>query len=130
MLNSLLKIILSLLSSFLLPFQYFNDDVFLGEEVWPNDFYDGSTGQKIYFSWPLPDCAPGCPNSWIKDGYCDTVCNTSRCMYDGHDCIGPDIKMGFGGGDSNMNFQWNDSSIENLKPNCHENCLDLWLSDR
>ena len=31
-----------------------NDDVFLGKEVWPEDFYTEHSGQKIYFSWPLP----------------------------------------------------------------------------
>ena len=108
-------------------FLYFNDDVFLGEEVWPSDFYDATFGQKVYFSWPLPDCAPGCPNNWIKDGYCDTICNTTECMHDGGDCIGSEIKMGFGG-DNNINFHWNDSN-ENTRPTCAENCLDLWLSD-
>ena len=60
-------------------FLYFNDDVFLGEEVWPSDFFDTTFGQKVYFSWPLPDCATGCPNNWIKDGYCDT--GESPCLY-------------------------------------------------
>lgn len=107
-------------------FLYFNDDVFLGEEVWPNDFYDAPYGQKIYFSWPLPDCAPGCPNSWIKDGYCDLVCNSTECMQDGGDCVGPNIKMGFTG-DVNSNFHWNDSVSD--QPPCVPNCLDPWLSD-
>jgi hypothetical protein len=50
-------------------FLYMNDDVFLGREVWPEDFFSSHSGQKIYFSWPLPDCATGCPNSWVKDGW-------------------------------------------------------------
>ena len=49
-------------------FLYMNDDVFLGKEDWPDDFYHEHSGQKIYFSWALPDCAVGCPNSWVKDG--------------------------------------------------------------
>ena len=48
-------------------------------------------------------------------------------MHDGGDCIGSEIKMGFGG-DNNINFHWNDST-EDTRPTCAENCLDLWLSD-
>ena len=58
----------------------FNKSIIFQEEIWPSDFFDSAFGQKIYFSWPLPDCAPGCPNSYIKDGYCDLVCNTTQCM--------------------------------------------------
>jgi len=32
------------------------------------------------------ECAPGCPDSWIGDGYCDAVCNVLECTYDGGDC--------------------------------------------
>ena len=32
------------------------------------------------------ECAPGCPISWIADGYCDDVCNVAECAYDGGDC--------------------------------------------
>lgn len=102
-------------------FLYFNDDVFLGQEIWPSDFYDPSLGQKVYFSWPLPDCAPGCANSWIKDGYCDTVCNTTKCMFDGGDCLGKDIKMGFG--------EEAEVQTGNEHSQCALGCLDPWLSD-
>lgn len=107
-------------------FLYMNDDVFLGKPVWPSDFYDETDGQKIYFSWPLPDCEPGCPNGWIKDGYCDVVCNTTNCMHDGGDCLGANPKMGFGDEDQHA-FHWNDSLYD--RPLCSDACLDPWLAD-
>ena len=36
-------------------FIYFNDDVFLGSPVWPDDFFT-TQGQKIYFAWDVPRC--------------------------------------------------------------------------
>jgi len=42
----------------------------------------------VYLTWPVPNCAEGCPGSWIKDGYCDKACNNSACDWDGGDCIG------------------------------------------
>jgi UDP-N-acetylglucosamine-lysosomal-enzyme len=103
-----------------------NDDIFFGQEVWPNDFYDESVGQKVYFSWPLPDCAPGCPNSWINDGYCDLVCNTTNCMHDGGDCFGDNPAMGFGG-DNSVAFHWDYTGDYTLA--CADGCLDPWLAD-
>ena len=110
-------------------FLYLNDDVFIGQEIWPSDFYEAGSGQKVYFSWPLPDCAKNCPNSWIKDGYCDIACNTTECMHDGGDCVGNDIKMGYGAEDDN---HYGDNSHDfNLMEDiqCNEGCLDPWLSD-
>ncbi|KFQ39659.1 N-acetylglucosamine-1-phosphotransferase subunits alpha/beta, partial [Mesitornis unicolor] len=69
-------------------FIYLNDDVMFGKDVWPDDFYSHSKGQKVYLTWPVPNCAEGCPGSWIKDGYCDKACNNSACDWDGGDCIG------------------------------------------
>uniref|UniRef100_A0A8C6Y653 N-acetylglucosamine-1-phosphate transferase subunits alpha and beta n=1 Tax=Naja naja TaxID=35670 RepID=A0A8C6Y653_NAJNA len=69
-------------------FVYLNDDVMFGKDVWPDDFYSHSKGQKVYLTWPVPNCAEGCPGSWIKDGYCDKACNNSACDWDGGDCIG------------------------------------------
>lgn len=43
---------------------------------------------QVYLTWPVPNCAEGCPGSWIKDGYCDKACNNSACDWDGGDCIG------------------------------------------
>lgn len=46
---------------------------------------------QVYLTWPVPNCAEGCPGSWIKDGYCDKACNNSACDWDGGDCLGKDI---------------------------------------
>lgn len=43
---------------------------------------------QVYLSWSIPDCAPGCPQTWIKDGYCDKACNVSECGWDAGDCAG------------------------------------------
>lgn len=67
-------------------FLYFNDDIFLGNEIWPEDFITQTGGQKIHLAWPVPDCSDVCPWIWVGDGSCDTVCNTTTCEYDGGDC--------------------------------------------
>ncbi|KAK8760345.1 hypothetical protein V5799_028388 [Amblyomma americanum] len=64
-------------------FIYLNDDVFFGKEVWPEDFYTHAAGYKVRLAWPVPDCALGCPTTWVKDGYCDKPCNNSKCEWDG-----------------------------------------------
>lgn len=48
---------------------------------------------QVYLSWNIPDCAPGCPQSWIKDGYCDKACNVSECGYDAGDCDGKSARL-------------------------------------
>ncbi|TRY57872.1 hypothetical protein DNTS_017664 [Danionella cerebrum] len=78
-------------------FIYLNDDVMFGKDVWPDDFYSHSKGQKVYLTWPVPNCAEGCPGSWIKDGYCDKACNNSACDWDGGDCQGTAGSSRFGG---------------------------------
>lgn len=80
-------------------FLYFNDDTMLGSQVWPDDWFTQSGGQKVYLAWPVPNCNDGCPSSWIGDGYCDIACNTTykiaqktslhvcrECDFDGGDC--------------------------------------------
>ncbi|KAJ4439262.1 hypothetical protein ANN_07382 [Periplaneta americana] len=67
-------------------FLYLNDDVMFGKEVWPDDFITNANGQKVYLSWPVPDCSDSCPWSWVADGSCDVSCNTSECSFDGGDC--------------------------------------------
>ena len=104
-------------------FLYFNDDTFLGEPIWPNDFYSGQTGQKIYFEYPLPDCSPGCPMSWINDGYCDKICNTTSCMHDGGDCIGDHPKIGFEEGQMEHAFHEN---ADNQSHTEHPNPYKVW----
>lgn len=49
------------------------------------------TSLQVYLTWPVPNCAEGCPGSWIKDGYCDKACNNSACDWDGGDCLGKDV---------------------------------------
>ncbi|XP_050452786.1 N-acetylglucosamine-1-phosphotransferase subunits alpha/beta isoform X2 [Cataglyphis hispanica] len=67
-------------------FLYFNDDVILGAEVWPEDFITQAGGQKIYLAWWVPDCSKVCPWAWVGDGSCDHACNTTLCEFDGGDC--------------------------------------------
>lgn len=67
-------------------FIYFNDDVMLGAEVWPEDFITHAEGQKVYLAWWVPDCSDVCPWAWVKDGACDPSCNTTLCEFDGGDC--------------------------------------------
>jgi UDP-N-acetylglucosamine-lysosomal-enzyme len=54
-------------------FVYFNDDVFLGAETWPDDFRTRARGQRVYLAWEIPKCNPGCMDSWIADKFCDAV---------------------------------------------------------
>ncbi|KAK2588199.1 hypothetical protein KPH14_004236 [Odynerus spinipes] len=67
-------------------FLYFNDDVLLGAEVWPEDFITQAGGQKVYLTWWVPDCSDVCPWAWVGDGSCDPACNTTLCEFDGGDC--------------------------------------------
>ena len=66
-------------------FLYFNDDVFLGRPVYPEDFIS-SEGYKVFLAWNIPNCNTGCPANWLTDGYCDLACNVSACNFDGGDC--------------------------------------------
>jgi UDP-N-acetylglucosamine-lysosomal-enzyme len=38
---------------------YLNDDVMLGSDVLPDDFFTHAQGTKVYLSWEVPKCAPG-----------------------------------------------------------------------
>ncbi|XP_076815402.1 N-acetylglucosamine-1-phosphotransferase subunits alpha/beta-like isoform X2 [Clavelina lepadiformis] len=106
-------------------FIYFNDDVMFGKEVWPDDFYTHSSGQKVYLTWPVPNCAEGCAPSWITDGYCDTVCNVSECNWDGGDCTGPNVKAGVGMS-NNFGNNWQPS----FGSYCRPGCSTAWLADK
>ncbi|XP_038612406.1 N-acetylglucosamine-1-phosphotransferase subunits alpha/beta isoform X1 [Tachyglossus aculeatus] len=116
-------------------FIYLNDDVMFGKDVWPDDFYSHSKGQKVYLTWPVPNCAEGCPGSWIKDGYCDKACNNSACDWDGGDCIGNNggSRYGAGGGGT--------GGVGNGQPwqfgvgitgvsYCNQGCANSWLADK
>ncbi|XP_033751371.1 LOW QUALITY PROTEIN: N-acetylglucosamine-1-phosphotransferase subunits alpha/beta-like [Pecten maximus] len=104
-------------------FIYLNDDVMFGKDVWPDDFYTFSGGQKVYLTWPVPNCQDGCPTTWIKDGYCDKACNNSDCEWDGGDCTGDHVNQaahwqgGAWQGDTGADY-------------CFQGCPNSWLADR
>uniref|UniRef100_A0A4W5MS11 N-acetylglucosamine-1-phosphotransferase subunits alpha/beta n=1 Tax=Hucho hucho TaxID=62062 RepID=A0A4W5MS11_9TELE len=114
-------------------FIYLNDDVMFGKDVWPDDFFSHSKGQKVYLTWPVPNCAEGCPGSWIKDGYCDKACNNSACDWDGGDCLGAGgSRFGTGvGGVANQPWQFAGGlgGIGGVS-SCNQGCANSWLADK
>uniref|UniRef100_A0A4W3I847 N-acetylglucosamine-1-phosphotransferase subunits alpha/beta n=1 Tax=Callorhinchus milii TaxID=7868 RepID=A0A4W3I847_CALMI len=113
-------------------FIYLNDDVMFGKEVWPDDFYTHSNGQKVYLTWPVPNCADGCPGSWIKDGYCDKACNNSACDWDGGDCLGNlggRIAVGGGVGVANAQLWQLNGGFPGVSY-CNQGCANSWLADK
>ncbi|PNJ83194.1 GNPTAB isoform 6, partial [Pongo abelii] len=116
-------------------FIYLNDDVMFGKDVWPDDFYSHSKGQKVYLTWPVPNCAEGCPGSWIKDGYCDKACNNSACDWDGGDCSGNSggsryIAGGGGAGSIGVGQPWQFGGGINSVSYCNQGCANSWLADK
>ncbi|XP_071407178.1 N-acetylglucosamine-1-phosphotransferase subunits alpha/beta isoform X1 [Pithys albifrons albifrons] len=116
-------------------FIYLNDDVMFGKDVWPDDFYSHSKGQKVYLTWPVPNCAEGCPGSWIKDGYCDKACNNSACDWDGGDCIGNSGGSRYGAGGGALggigNGQpWQFGAGISGVSYCNQGCANSWLADK
>ncbi|XP_066212662.1 N-acetylglucosamine-1-phosphotransferase subunits alpha/beta isoform X2 [Saccopteryx leptura] len=116
-------------------FIYLNDDVMFGKDVWPDDFYSHSKGQKVYLTWPVPNCAEGCPGSWIKDGYCDKACNNSACDWDGGDCSGNSGGSRYGavgGGTGNIGAgqPWHFGGGINSVSYCNQGCANSWLADK
>ncbi|RHY62778.1 hypothetical protein DYB30_002385 [Aphanomyces astaci] len=67
-------------------FLYFNDDVFLGAPVTPEDFISPSGVQNIYLSWEVPECSKGCREFNLGNQICDPSCNTTACAFDMGDC--------------------------------------------
>eukprot|EP01114_Cavostelium_apophysatum_P003574 TRINITY_DN1353_c0_g2_i5.p1 TRINITY_DN1353_c0_g2~~TRINITY_DN1353_c0_g2_i5.p1 ORF type:complete len:1245 (+),score=388.40 TRINITY_DN1353_c0_g2_i5:191-3925(+) len=116
-------------------FIYFNDDTMLGNEVWPDDFFSQSSGQKIFLSWPVPNCNDGCPANWIGDGYCDAPCNVSDCDWDADDCKNVTSTTGgrtSGGGNAGGNW-WNNGGFNKGDKDgkyCAANCPDTWIGDK
>ncbi|KAJ8007052.1 hypothetical protein DPEC_G00113570 [Dallia pectoralis] len=118
-------------------FVYLNDDVMFGKDVWPDDFFSHSKGQKVYLTWPVPNCAEGCPGSWIKDGYCDKACNNSACDWDGGDCLGAGGSRRFAvggagaGGTGNQPWQFAGGlgGIGGVSY-CNQGCANSWLADK
>lgn len=51
---------------------------------------DGSgndySGDDNWDDFSSQECAPGCPDYWINDDYCDSDCYNAACNYDGSDC--------------------------------------------
>ncbi|XP_060742394.1 N-acetylglucosamine-1-phosphotransferase subunits alpha/beta isoform X5 [Tachysurus vachellii] len=117
-------------------FIYLNDDVLFGKDVWPDDFYSHSKGQKVYLTWPVPNCAEGCPGSWIKDGYCDKACNNSACDWDGGDCLhgaGSSRLGGPGGVAGGAGQPWQFAGgLGGLGAVsfCNQGCANSWLADK
>ncbi|XP_015338340.1 N-acetylglucosamine-1-phosphotransferase subunits alpha/beta isoform X1 [Marmota marmota marmota] len=116
-------------------FIYLNDDVMFGKDVWPDDFYSHSKGQKVYLTWPVPNCAEGCPGSWIKDGYCDKACNNSACDWDGGDCTGNNggsryVAGGGGTGSIGVGQPWQFGGGINSVSYCNQGCANSWLADK
>ncbi|XP_055970162.1 N-acetylglucosamine-1-phosphotransferase subunits alpha/beta [Sorex fumeus] len=116
-------------------FIYLNDDVMFGKDVWPDDFYSHSKGQKVYLTWPVPNCAEGCPGSWIKDGYCDKACNNSACDWDGGDCSGNSganryAAGGGGTGGIGIGQHWQFGGGLSGVTYCNQGCANSWLADK
>ncbi|KAL1775466.1 N-acetylglucosamine-1-phosphotransferase subunits alpha/beta [Sigmodon hispidus] len=116
-------------------FIYLNDDVMFGKDVWPDDFYSHSKGQKVYLTWPVPNCAEGCPGSWIKDGYCDKACNNSACDWDGGDCSGNSggsryVPGGGGTGNIGVGQPWHFGGGIHSVSYCNQGCANSWLADK
>ncbi|XP_068729613.1 N-acetylglucosamine-1-phosphotransferase subunits alpha/beta-like [Montipora capricornis] len=105
-------------------FIYLNDDVMFADNVWPDDFYTHANGQKIYLTWPVPNCNEGCPSSWVNDKYCDKPCNVSECDWDGGDCIGVKRK-------TQWSYQgWQSQQSSYRIQFCSPGCADTWVGDR
>ena len=113
-------------------FLYLNDDILLGRPIYPEDFYTESKGFKVYLSWPVPNCAEGCPMNWLKDGYCDQACNSSECLWDGGDCDVDKQNKNSRPNDSRLPFlnAYTDTPVKYTDGYCSPNCVDSWLSDR
>ncbi|KAI6658944.1 N-acetylglucosamine-1-phosphotransferase subunits alpha/beta-like isoform X1 [Oopsacas minuta] len=107
-------------------FLYLNDDVMLGQPVWPEDFYSDTKGQKIYLSWSVPNCRDGCPSSWIGDGYCDSSCNYTECEMDAGDCNATKTRGRMG------RWGYSDYSryAQDTSGYCAAGCPNSWMGDR
>jgi len=109
-------------------FLYFNDDVLLTRNIWPDDFFTKSNGFKIHLAWALPGCNPNCPNNWIRDGYCDKACNTTECEFDGGDCTKTDKNRSHYD-NARLSLM---NETQKLFPDfyCSPGCSTAWLADK
>ncbi|XP_046921236.1 N-acetylglucosamine-1-phosphotransferase subunits alpha/beta isoform X4 [Lynx rufus] len=90
---------------------------------------------QVYLTWPVPNCAEGCPGSWIKDGYCDKACNNSACDWDGGDCSGNSggsryVAGGGGTGSIGIGQPWQFGGGLNSVSYCNQGCANSWLADK
>ena len=109
-------------------FIYFNDDVMLGAPVWPEDFFNIAGAQKVFLSWDVPKCNPGCTDSWVGDGQCDLNCNVSRCMWDLGDCFNVSKKNAYG-----YRQSYSSSSSHGTSRSwayCAVGCPSTWIGDK
>ena len=77
-------------------FLYFNDDVFLGDAIYPHDLMTLHRGQYLFTSWVVPECSERCTRiaflsyigryTMLGNGKCDSLCNVKQCYYDMGDC--------------------------------------------
>eukprot|EP01116_Phalansterium_solitarium_P014565 TRINITY_DN3229_c0_g1_i1.p2 TRINITY_DN3229_c0_g1~~TRINITY_DN3229_c0_g1_i1.p2 ORF type:complete len:1966 (-),score=685.19 TRINITY_DN3229_c0_g1_i1:6465-12362(-) len=116
-------------------FLYLNDDTFFGSEVFVDDFYTQSAGQKVYLAWAVPNCNEGCPSSWIGDGYCDIACNVSDCDFDARDCLnytgtGSNTRGGGNAGNYWSGNTWNRGDNDKTSKYCKPGCPDTWIGDK
>ncbi|KAI9914538.1 hypothetical protein PsorP6_007846 [Peronosclerospora sorghi] len=114
-------------------FLYFNDDVFLGSPVRPEDFVSQAGVQKTYLAWEIPQCAARCQESSLANGRCDEECNVTACDYDMGDC-GCDVNPL--NGDVTCNVEKIESILEETpKPVntanhlCQGLCYYYWLGN-
>ncbi|XP_077702182.1 N-acetylglucosamine-1-phosphotransferase subunits alpha/beta isoform X5 [Canis aureus] len=90
---------------------------------------------QVYLTWPVPNCAEGCPGSWVKDGYCDKACNNSACDWDGGDCSGNGggnryAAGGGGTGSIGIGQPWQFGGGLNSVSYCNQGCANSWLADK
>jgi hypothetical protein len=117
-------------------FLYLNDDVMFGSEVWPDDFFTRARGQRIYLSWPVPQCAEGCSSNWLGDGYCDLACNVSECDWDNGDCENVTLTSPILSGVGTQQWWWGQpqqsttSQQSPLDRYCVPGCPDSWIGDK
>jgi UDP-N-acetylglucosamine-lysosomal-enzyme len=112
-------------------FLYLNDDVMFGNHIEMEDFWSHGKGHQIYLSWNIPNCANGCPDTWINDGYCDNACNVPECRFDGQDCINithydPNDSTSLYGSQQSSS----DSTPTIASPYCAQGCPNNWLGDK
>lgn len=72
-------------------FLYFNDDVFLGQKIFPSDFLISKfTGeQKMYFErWTVKrgQCRENCTLGMLQNDQCNSECNITACGFDNGKC--------------------------------------------